>query len=283
MRYRHIVFLMATIAITACKGGENSSNNEAITPTDTLTLRATSDMRTPSPVKAATFVPNSVASWLGHIILLDSRGGLHRATTDSAETEPVALGRYAGVTAIAREQKPGVFFALTEQGHIKAFIESDDDGNFSPLAISQSNQKYERFCNAAKPNNTAIWAVAAGTSYRLSVEIFDDSSASLSVMDKDSDAPDPCKARSGFELSENSLLRAATENSLTLTTEGTTLSVELTNGLSIAGMTPIGYVAGTQANMGSVFNEGLILAADKNEGRVVLVSRSYALKELEAR
>jgi len=48
-------------------------------------------------------------------------------------------------------------------------------------------------------------------------------------------------------------------------------------------MTEIGYVTGTQANMGSVFSEGLILAADKTDGRLVLISRSYILKELESR
>ena len=59
--------------------------------------------------------------------------------------------------------------------------------------------------------------------------------------------------------------------------------MDVTNGLSIGGIKTAGFVTATSANMGSVYNEGVILVADKTEGRLVLISLAYALKELEAR
>ena len=280
MRFTSCLLLTATAALTACQGGDDPSNNSTA-PADFI-FRATSDIQTPSPVTAASFVPNSVASWLGHIILLDAKGTLHRATTDSAETEIVALGRYVDVAGLAREKKAGVFLALTPQGQIKGFIQSDDEGNFSPLAVSQPSESFERFCVTAKPNETVLWAQSSSKSHKLSVEVFDENSVSLSVLEKGADDIDPCKAKPGFSLGADHTLSAA-NNALTLTAGGKPLSVELTNGLSIGGRSELGYVTGTDANMGSVFNEGLILAADKNDGRLVLISRSYVLQELEAR
>jgi len=89
--------VLAAFALTACNSGDDARKAASPGSQSDLTLRATSDIKTSAPIKVATFVPNSVATWLGHIILLDKQGKLHRATTDSAETDPVALGKYTDV------------------------------------------------------------------------------------------------------------------------------------------------------------------------------------------
>jgi len=165
MRLTHVLLLSAAFLLGACQNSDKASS-EAPPGTADISLRATSDIRTPAPIAKATFVPNSVASWLGHIILLDSRGSLHRATTDSAETEIAALGKYADVLGLSREKKAGVFLALTPQGQIKAFIESDDEGNFSPLAVSQPGTAYERFCAIDMNDGATIWTQSGDTSHK---------------------------------------------------------------------------------------------------------------------
>ena len=250
-----------------------------------ITLRATSDIQTPSPIKAASFVPNSVASWLGHIILLDEKGTLHRTTTDRPDTEIVALGRYADVIGLSREKKSGVFLALTPQGQIKAFVQTDNEGNYGPLAVSQGEQSFERFCAAATPSGSEIWArTTSRTSQKLSVEIFEDTSVTLTAAETIGQDIDPCAANNALNISATYRVKPDTASTgLVIVSDDITMTVDITNGLSIGGMSDAGFVTVTNANMGSVYNEGVLLIAEKDEGRVVLISRAYALKEISGR
>jgi len=285
MRFTKHIFFSAIIGLTACQNGDDTPKTNAAKPAADFTLRATSDIQTPSPIKAATFVPNSVATWLGHIILLDETGTLHRATTDSAETDVVALGKYADVMGLAREKKSGVFLALTPQGQIKAFVQSDDEGNFSPLAVSQGDQSFERFCATATPNGSEIWArTTSRISQKLAVEIFEETSVTLNPIGMADGDTDPCAANNALSLNDDYTVKPDSASAhLTLSNGKKDLSVEITNGLSIGGINDAGFVTVTNTNMGSVFNEGVIVIADENEGRLVLISLAYALRELEAR
>ena len=280
--------LAAVLLGAACQSGDDSakpkSPGSSASAAD-ITLRATSDIRTPAPIKAATFVPNSVASWLGHIILLDDKGKLHRATTDSLETEVVALGRYADVIGLARDKKSGVFLALTPQGQIKAFVESDNEGNFSPLAVSQNLQVFERFCASAKPSGAFIWAeTEAGQSEKIAVDVFEDSSVTLSESKIAKDDIDICKANDALKLGAGYSIGPDDKGAgLILDDDKNRMTMDVMNGLSIQGVKDAGFVTVTSSNMGSVFNQGAILIAEQDEGRLVLIARGYALKELEAR
>ena len=282
MRLLKYTILTAVLLGAACQSGEDTT--KAVDSAADFTLRATSDIRTPSPIKAATFVPNSVASWLGHIILLDNKWTLHRATTDSAETDLVALGKYADIIGLAREKKSGVFLALTQQGQIKAFIQSDNEGNFSPLAVSMDETRFERFCSFSAPNSSTIIAeTASGKVHTLEVDIFEDASLTLKGL-KTQYGMNPCEARNALPLGTRHALKPNSKSEhVTISTDKNDIAVEITNGLSIAGIKAPGFVTVTSANMGSVFNEGALLIAEQDEGRFVLISRAYAIKELESR
>jgi len=287
MQIKNYILTALMIGLTACQNGEDASQDDTISnsklPAD-ITLRATSDIQTPSPIKAATFVPNSVATWLGHIVLLDGKGTLHRATTDSANTDIVALGKYSDVIGLAREMASGVFLALTPQGQIKAFVQSDDEGNFSPMAVSQGDQTFERFCATATPSGSIIWAqTTSRKSQKLSVEIFEETSVTLTPKDSADNDIDPCAANNALKLNEDIIVKPdSASDMLTITHDGKDMTMDITNGLSIGGIESAGFVTVTTANMGSVFNEGVLLVADANEGRLILISRAYALKELSA-
>ncbi len=284
MRLVKPTILTLSLILAACQATDKPKESNEPKAAADITLRATSDIKTPSPVKAASFVPNSVASWLGHIILLDERGSLHRATTDSTQTEVVALGKYADVLGLAREKKSGVFLAITPQGQVKAFVQSDDEGNYAPLAVSQGNHDFKRFCASARPNTELVWAETADGPKAFSVEIFEDTSLTINAEQMAPNEPRLCETDSALKLGENYILMPNSESAhLTLSNGKKELSVEITNGLSIGGIETAGFVTVTNTNMGSVFNEGVIVVADENEGRLVLISLAYALKELEGR
>lgn len=285
MHFKQYITLSVILGLTACQSGDGPTKADAAQTSADISLRATSDIQTPSPIKAASFVPNSVATWLGHIILLDGKGILHRATTNSAKTDVVALGKYMDVIGLAREKKSGVFLALTTQGQIKAFIQNDEEGNYGPLAVSQGDETYERFCASSEPSSSTIWAkTTSHKSRKLTIEIFEGTSVSLTTANIDKEDIDPCSVNNALNL--NGVYKIKSDNlatGFTLASEKEDVTVQITNGLSIGGIKNTGYVTATSINMGSVFNEGLMLVAEKDEGRLVLISRSYALKELEAR
>jgi len=287
---KHIKYsLIATaLLLAACQNGEDTQKTGAMQATQSpadITLRATSDIQTPSPIKAASFVPNSVATWLGHIILLDEKGILHRATTDSADTDIVALGKYADVMGLAREKQSGVFLALTPQGQIKAFVQTDDEGNFGPMAVSMGNFSVKRFCATATPSQDFIWArTTEEKSQKFTVETFKDTSVTLNKIAPDDGELDPCTANNALSLTETYAIKPESAgNGLILSSDKKTMRVGITNGLSIGQVENAGFVTVTNANMGSVYNEGLLLVAEKEEGRLVLISRAYALKEIASR
>lgn len=279
------IALSVILALAACKADVKSSTVSSPENIFDITLRATSDIQTPSPVQAASFVPNSVASWLGHIILVDEKGTLHRSTTDSAETDVVALGKYVDVIGLLREKKSGVFLALTPQGQIKAFIQTDDEGNFGPMAVSQQGENYSRFCTSAEPSSSIIWAeTTSGVAKKLMVGIFENTSVTLKSVSPLSEDVDLCSADKTLKLGASYTLKPDNNSThLTLSKDNVELTVKITNGLSIRGIKNAGFVTVTNANMGSVFNEGVMLIAERDQGRLVLISRSYALKELESR
>ena len=285
MRLIKPMMILAVFGFTACQSDEKGPSSQATENTPDIILRATSDFQTPSPIKAASFVPNSVASWLGHIILLDEKGTLHRATTDSTETDIVALGKYADVIGLAREQQSGVFLALTPQGQIKAFVQTDNEGNFGPMAVSTGELNVERFCATASPVTDSFWVrTIAQTSEKLSIETFEDTSVTLTKIEADEVEIDPCEANNALSLSDSFTIKPDTvSNWLTLSSVEETMSLAVTNGLSIGQVNNAGFVTVTTANMGSVYNEGALLIAEKDEGRLVLISRAYALKEVSGR
>jgi len=262
----NLVSCLIPLALLACQNSDEKAQSSPDIPTHyDITLRATSDIMAPAPIIGGTVVPNSVASWLGHLILLDEDGRLHRATTDSSQTETVALGKYKDVAGLARVKNAGIFFALDQRGNIKGFIEADDEGNFAPLAMSYGDLEIERFCHVESPEAESIKAITSGGEWIiLEADIFENTSVTLSQ-----EATSDTNCPTLFEAEKS-----------TLAYQGR--SIGITNGLSIAALKTPGFTMSTQANMGSVYSGGLIIVADGRSGRVVLISRDYFMVELDA-
>ena len=275
MTLRLLTTSIAALILTAC-GNAQTKNKAATAPADIL-IRATSDLEAPDTIIAATFVPNSVASWFGHIIMIDEKGRLHRSTTDS-QVHLVDGGKYKSVLGLARIKQAGVFLAITQKNGLKAFIEADDDGNFKALPISIADDlRLTEFCNSAVPNTNSILAIdKSGEVQSFNVTITDNASVTLYAVAPTGE--ESCKAPT-FD-SNSSLDMLENSDHMAVDMDGKKISVSITNGLSIAGIKSPSFTTVTTANMGSVFNNGLVLVAEKDTGRIVLISRDYFIEAL---
>ena len=278
MHRRFYILLGAILALSACQN--NSPENKSVKIPADIVVRATSELNAPAPIIQATFVPNSVASWLGHIIMIDKNGNLHRATTDS-QVSLIDKGNYSSVIGLARIKQPGVFLAITKTGSLKAYIEADDDGNFKALPVSiNDGTRLIHFCQNALPQKDQIWAISNDNVVRrYKIDVTDNASVSIAAMD------DKVKTKACAPItyeSEDSLSIADDAPHLTAQVNAETKSVSITNGLSIAGITNPAYVGATTVNMGSVFRDGVILTTEKDSGRIVLIARDYFVEALQS-
>jgi len=66
-----------------------------------------------------------------------------------------------------------------------------------------------------------------------------------------------------------------------LTDERNTQAISLSDGLSIRGIDAVSYVTVTNANLGSTFSDGVLIAVDGENQRLVMVARDYFLSEIK--
>lgn len=272
MKFSLITFTVLTVFLTACGDPHTKAATSDLPATDII-VNSTSELSAPAPIILATFVPNSVASWLGHIIMIDEDGNLHRSTTDS-QTHLVEKGNFTSAIGLGRIENPGVFLAVNKKGTLKAFIESDNEGNFKPLPVSiDDSTRLTAFCQNSTPSPNSIWAVNSGgdvTEYN--VLITDNASVAIDPMETNVGRA-ACTPLTYDE--DQSISVDVKARYLTIETKGQTKTVSITSGLSIAGISNPAYASATTANMGSVYRDGVVLINEKNSGRIVLIARDY--------
>ncbi len=283
MKFPLITFTVLTAILTACGSPQIEGADAEISSAADIIVRATSDLEAPAPIIEATFVPNSVATWLGHIIMIDKNADLYRSTTDS-KVKLIDKGDYTSVFGIARVKQPGVFLAITKSGSLKAFIEADDDGNFKALPISiNADTRLTKFCQNAIPSHNKLWAVNKdGTVTDFNVVVTDNASVALEPLANDTavnnaagnDKNSTACAALTYD-TDKSLTLDKTTPHLLMRAGGNSKTISITNGLSIRGISNPGYVGITTANMGSVYSGGVILTSEKKSGRIVLIARDY--------
>ena len=268
---RSFCLLAALLTISGCQNDASTQKSENASTADII-VRATTDLEAPAPIIEATFVPNSVATWLGYIIMINKNADLYRSTTDS-QVHLIDKGNYQSVIGLARIKQPGVFLAVTKSGNLKAFIEADDEGNFKQLPISISSEtRLTKFCQSAVPTASQVFAITNGNVVKgFNVEITENTSVSLGVIET---GVGPTCPSLTYDQDKSIELDKATSE-LLISAGRTKKTISITNGLSILGLTNPGYVSVTTANMGSVYRNGVILTADKDSGRIVLIARDY--------
>ena len=316
--YRMLLALIP-LAMSACNNVDTAQTLSIQTDAD-LQINVTSDLATPGKVKVLTFVPNSVASWLGAIVLLTEDGGVYRTDTQSSKPIQISAGPYSDIFGFAREAQPGVFLALDKDGSVDAFIEIDDAGNFGAIPLTYDRGGFTQFCSDSSPQDENLWVIAKnGSVKKLTVDFQDNKIVELSEDDtidipkgttpqactiNASEMPSVLTDKGLFSLRDGSWQSEAYPASVTgltalpgaegllssraepadiiLTDVGISRTISLSDGLSIRGTEYVSYVTATEANMGSTFASGAVIAVDNEEQRFVMVALDYLLNELKS-
>lgn len=221
---------------------------------------------------------------------------------------------------ISRIKEPAAFLALTEDGKLRPFIETDADGNFKALPISSDAPPLSSICATPSGVNDAFTAITKDSKLvRLTLSL--DTSAAITAAPLDGKVKSGAKCVSHSEtvytLTDGKLglvdgpsiktgsgvtgmtlvpaMTDAAEDRLILSYEnGAPLRVfdaeslnaignyTIDNGFSIAGLDHAIAISTTSAPFGgSAFNEGLVAIADANEARLVVLSRNYILGAID--
>ena len=283
--------VLLTTSLVACSNepNENSAVFETIenpaTILPTIDMVATHAIDLDTSISQLTFVPNSVAPWLGRIIIRDDDGFLFSTDIEGREPKPVGTGKYIDIFGLAREAAPGVFLAITEDNKIEAFIETDNEGSFSPLIYSGESIKAQALCLSKAPSiNNATVLTMDGKLNTLDLKI-QDTHIEQSIMDS-AQAPKRAKTCTAKQQEQKDYEFALNKGNRTLKArslvEGKLSNkVNVTNGLSVRGAQNIKHVASTQSNYGGgAYAKGVLALVDKDEQRIVFISMSYAERQL---
>lgn len=277
MKPKNIALGLSVLALIACgnAGTEESAENIYIDVTPDISVAATSAFYTDTIIKDVTFVPNDVASWLGKAILLDRDGALYRTSIASPKTELIAKGPYTDIVGFDRPGEAGVFLATKPDNTLHLFIEADDEGSFKRVDVIHK-PNWRSFCQTSPAENMLFQAIAqkkGPEQYRLS-----QNADGEFYISRDSDAsttectPNISRLESDKKIH---LTVNPTGPHLLLTHNDVSKVIEVKNGLSIAGITNPGLVAATHTPMGGAFSDGVVLVADSNAPRVVIIARDY--------
>ncbi len=275
--YQILIIIIFTTVLTAC----NRDKALEVENLPVIDLVATHDFETPVPVARLTFVPNSVAPWLGRVILLGKDGKLYSTDIEGRGPKPVGVGPYMDVFGIARNNAPGVFFAINKENTIEAFIESGDQGYFSAMIYSGAELTVQSFCqNAPARLNEVMVLTSDNEKIDLAYSIIGDSNIEQSIKSRtpnqhQSDAS-VCKAdiSQPFTLKDDILFMLDPVNTKPA------YVVNINDGLSIRGLSSINFMNTTKFNFGGVYNEGATVFVDRDEQRLVFISNGYVTGKL---
>lgn len=303
-----IFAISALTLLTACSGSKNPDMSTVIP----VELVATHAFDTQTPIKSITFVPNNVAPWLGRLILLDTTGHLFSTDIEGQRAIALAPKKYIDIFGLSRDNAAGVVLAINGNNEIEAFLETDDEGGFSPMAYSGIPFKAAAFCRSGTPVSKDMKALTTdGKVIELKITI--NQNVVEQTLGNEIENSETCHTNAANEITlqpvetvnspifnpiPKSVDRTNTspkqshyahtlytsEGNLTSINEGSgeiIYNISVKNGLSIHGINKVDYLTATTANYGgAAFADGLIAMIDNNEQRIVFLSREYVERKV---
>ncbi|MCF6221192.1 MAG: hypothetical protein L3J65_08780 [Robiginitomaculum sp.] len=288
---------MLSFALPACSG--KSDEPSAAVETKTLPIIdivATHAVVLDISVAKLTFVPNSVAPWLGRIILLDDDGHLYSTDIEGRDPKPIGTGKYIDIFGLAREAAPGVFLAINTDNNIEAFIEADNDGNFSPMVYSGETVKARAFCAQKQPAESQISFLTSYGEYMTLGLNISDNHLSQEILSARPNPRKPNVCKFGFPAislgSRDFAIQKGDISSLFISYSPPmrpnqklpvleSYRANINNGLSVRGLEHVKFIATTQSNYGGgAYADGVLALVDRDESRIVFISLSYAERKL---
>ncbi len=263
------------LALTSC----NREITKPIEDLPAIDMVATHDFKTDMPVARLAFVPNNVAPWLGRIIMLSQDGKLYSTDIEGREPKPVGGGTYTDIFGLKRKNAPGVFLAITTDGGIEAFLETDDEGNFSQMIYSGEDMSAALFCPDIPVSDDSV-LVLGPDHYKteLAFKIMD-GRIEQAIKNRNVDKGDTQTCRNNtsfpFILKDGHILMLDSLN------QGEGYKINLNDGLSIRGLASANFIATTTANYGGPYVGGLAAFGDGQDQRLVFVSLEYLTRKLD--
>jgi len=248
-----------------------------------IDLKATDAVDTPEPMVKATFVPNSVASWLGHVILLSETGSIWRTSSNGARPVLIDEGPFTDIHGLFRKEAAGVFVGSKDNGEIIAFLQIDDAGTFKRISLSQDGLDFKQFCN--NPASEQIQIITQGnqsTTLSSDIEGVNDQNEGpkSSVIDvRQSDTK--CLENKYQILSPETAVYFVKNRLIFEKNQSPHTQLSIIDGLSIQGVETPSFLSGTSHSMGSTFNGGMYVVGDADNNRLVFLSGGYLETELK--
>ena len=285
-----------------------------------LTVRATSDIDLPSAPAHITFVPNTVAPWLGHVIIVDEQQNLFRTDGQGNTPEQIANIKARDAFGLFRPEATGVFLTLSTDGTLAAYSQSSNENEFAPLILSQNTPVTGvKFCEGGDPL-TGTGALISETQevIRFSIPELGPDAISITFSNpvKSKTEPAGCAVNSDQSITywpeagtgpfqilnvdndpvkvtaptllpnslfgETAIAKAGGLDGFAFRNTSGDYLITIENGLSIYAPENIEIVAGSDKSFGGTFNNGLIVASTNDpEPRLVLISLDYINREIE--
>ncbi|MDG2361651.1 MAG: hypothetical protein P8L81_04765 [Hellea sp.] len=270
MLTKYIKVIIIAIILGSCQNTIDATKNKK-----KLEVSSTSEIYTTEPIYKISFVPNNVASWLGHLIMIDKTGSIFRASATDRTAKLVAAGSYMDVIGTSLKNKSGLFFAINNQGVIEAFIETTNTGDFTFLENISEPDGFIKFCKSTGSDNKIIAIKNNGKFFQI---IYNINEKDRSLITSETEIVSPvssCLTSKGlnllgeYDLTLNDKLLEINGN------KNDSITLKISDGLSIRGTNYPSGVYLTNQNMGSVFNKGLIAVTLEKESRVILLSLKY--------
>ncbi len=256
---------------------EKSAGEPKLTPLPVIDMVLTDEFTAPVPVKDLAFVPNAIP-WVGRIILLGENGTLLSTNIDGYAPKPVGAGPYLDLIGLDSFEGAGVFLALDKNGQTNAFVESDDTGNFKPLALEGMPLPVAAsYCilDTPKPGRFSL----LGQAGRADVE-YEISKTALTIKSVQTD-----KTASGCGADNGALSYTfSPENAQIMVTKtGDTpaqFQINIPDHFSTNGIKRAKGIVRTTANYGTTYRGGVIAILDNNAHRIGFISDEYARKQI---
>lgn len=270
MLTKYIKNVAVAIILTSCQNTIDSTNNPKI-----FEVSSTSEIYTTEPIDKITFVPNNVATWLGHLIMIDTTGSIFRANASDREAKLVSAGRYKDVIGTSLKNKSGLFFTINNQGVIEAFIETTNSGDFTFLENISEPNSFMKFCKTNRSDSKIIAIKKNGKFFQIIYDINEKDRSLITTEKEIKSSVSNCLTSKDvnllgkYNLTLNDKLLELNGN------KNNIIRLKISDGLSIRGTNYPSGVHLTNQNMGSVFNKGLIAVTLENESRVILLSLKY--------
>lgn len=284
--------IAAALFLAACSGDTSAP---LAPPSDTIDLRVTAEVETGVNARHITVIPNDVAPWLSHIILIGEDDALYQTALDSGKAKALNA-KAVDAVGLMREKAAGVVLTLSKAGTVSALIETDDAGNLGAITVSANLPPLSRFCAADKAPRDTVYAMSTDGNILSIAVLVQESQIILSEterMDSQNGASDcivmgglPQFQNSGTQLSvlnfgeAQSTLSVNASGALTWRSGADAARIAITPGLSTPGLSKASAVYTTPDSLGGAFRDGAIIIADADAPRLVMISAGFAERVL---